>query len=340
VKLDSPGRAAWKTRAPLLRFAIAVGTSTAIILILTYGAASVHLWPAGPPTSLGRFVEGFVFLPLVVGLVACAWLAPCQSRSVAAAGTTGAVIGLAYGYLMPRVGGLLLSSYEFRYWRDLVPLMLIDIPGLVCGVVAATCALLLSVTARSRSVFAAVAVLIFAGIFLPSPTYDLIGQNQELTVAVVTPDGGGATNPLSPTAEGRGPTVPDVISGVWSTPVDAGTISNHVLSLLRSEGIAGQYRVTVIWRGGHGRPALAVLVFNQTVVSEVKLPEPRGGDVIYLQGPEGWKKIPPQHPTLRRSVKVELPPDDWALGALSIRGPGGGISFAIVKTSESVASHK
>jgi hypothetical protein len=326
--------------ARLLRFAIAAGTSTAIILLLTYGVVSVHLWPDGPPTGLGYFAGGFVFLPVIVGFVAGAWLAPRQDRSVAAVGTTGAVIGLAYGYLMPRVG-LLLSFYEFRYWRNLVPLSLIDIQGLVCGVVAATCALLLSVTVRSRFVFAAVAGLIFAGIFLPSPMYDLIGQNEELTVVVVAPDGTGTANPPSRIAEGSGPTVPDVTSNIWSTPVDASAISNHVLSLLRNEGIAGQYKVTVIWRGGHGKQALAALVFNQTVVSEVKLPEPRGGEVIYLQRPDGWKKIPPQHPTLRRSIEVKLPPDDWALGALRIWGAGGrGISFAIVKTTESVASHK
>jgi len=325
--------------ARLLRFGIAAGTSIVIILLLTYGANSLHLWPGGPPSSLDYFVGGFVFFPIIVGLLAALWPTLRQGRPLLAAGATGAATGLAYGYCMPRVG-LLLSFYELRYWRYLLPLSLGDIPGVVCAVVAGVCAMLLSVTTRSRFVIAIVGVLVVAGIFVPSPAFDLITQNQELTVAIVIPGAAGALSPPTLIANSQWVNEPSVIANIWSTPVDPAGITNHVLSLLRKEGLTGPFHVSDIYRGGHGKQGLAVIVFNQPVVNEVQLPQPRGGEVIYLQQPNGWKKIPSRHPTLGRALEIE-PEDEDAFGRLTIWGAGGGsLGFAIVKTSEGVASHR
>lgn len=308
--------------ARLLRFAIAVGTATAVILLLTFGVASVHLWPGGPPTGLGYYVGGFVFLPIVVGLVAAAWHAPRPGGSPFAAGTTGAVIGLGYGYCMPRVG-LLLSFYEFRYWRNLVPITFLDLPGLVCAAAAGTCAMLLAVTSRSRHVIATAVVLLSTAVLVPAPAYDLITHNQELTVAVVIPAGAGAIR------EAR------VIADRDSTPLDARSVTDHVMRLIRDAGITDHYQMSYLGRSGHGKQALAVLVISQPVVSEVQLPEPRGGEVIYLQHPDGWKKIPSQLPTLDRYLTLKPTFDEEVLAFLDIDEGGGlGTSFDIIQPAK------
>jgi hypothetical protein len=132
------------------------------------------------------------------------------------------------------------------------------------------------------------------------PTFDLINHNQELTVAAAI-----SYNPDT-TSE------PDATADVDSTSAEDSRLAHHVLGLLRNEGIPGQYRVSEQDRFGHGKQALVVIVLNQPVVSKVELPQPRGGEVIYLQQPDGWKRIPPQVPTLGRSLTLE-PPDnkDW-----------------------------
>jgi hypothetical protein len=197
----------------------------------------------------------------------------------------------------------------------------IDLVAFVCGVVAGTCALLLSITARSRPVIATVAILILTAVLVPAPTYDLITQNQELMVAAAIPYSPDATNE------------PDVTADVYSTPVEASSVANHVLSWIREEGITGRYRVYDLSRFGHGKQVLAVIVFNQPVVSKVELQQPRGSDVIYLQQPDGWKKLPPHVPTLGRSLALGPPESKDALAVLTINEVGGyGTSFEVWKT--------
>jgi len=305
--------------ARLLRFAVAAATTTAIILLLTFGTYSLHLW-AGGHISIRDFIfHWFILFPIIVGLVASLWPSPRLNRSPLVSGATGVVVGLAYGYLAPRVA----FSRAFGHWPGFGPIgWLIDLPALVCGVVAGACAMLLSITARSRVVIAITAVLVLAAVLVPAPTFDLVTQNQELTVAVVT-----ANSP-------RGtPDKPHVIADVYSTPLDVGDETSRVLNLLRDKGITGQYRVSDLYRGGHGRQVLAVIVLNQPIVSKVQLQEPRGGDAIYLQQPDGWKKIPPQFPTLSRSLALYPSARGDVLADLTISTVGGfSTGFAIWKT--------
>jgi hypothetical protein len=264
------------------------------------------------------------FFPIVVGLVAGMWPARRLSRSPFVAGVTGALIGLAYGYCVPRVD--LAMFLRQWHWRFLGPISIdweIDLAVLLCAVVPGTCALLLSVTARSRRVIAIVVILILTALLLPAPTFDLITHNQELTVAVVIPY----------TADGG--STPFVHSNAYSTPVDVGSVTNHVQVLLRDNGITGHYRVSILWRGGHGKQALAVIVFNQPVVSRVELQQPRGSDVIYLQQPDGWKKIPPQLSTLSRVLSVHPPISEDTFGILHVNEVGGsGTVLQIWKTND------
>jgi hypothetical protein len=292
--------------ARLSRFAIAAVTSTAITLLLTYGTYSLHLWVGGHLSVRDFILRSLLPFPIVVGLVAGLWPSPHLRRSPLTASAIGAVVGLAYGYLAPRV----LFSHAMGQW--LVIEWEIDFAALVCAITAGTCAMLLSVTARSRLALMAAAILVLIAVLVPGPAFDLINRNHELTVAIVIPCKAVATKDE-----------PHVLTNGYSTPVDVGGVTDHVMRLIRDEGITGQYRVSHLYRQGHGTQALVVIVLNQPVVSEVQLPQPCGGNVIYLQQPDGWKKIPAQFPAVGLSLTLRPPISDRALGGLTINEAGG-----------------
>jgi hypothetical protein len=309
--------------ARLLRFIIAAVTSAAVILLLTFGTYALHLWVGGQLSVRDFILRSFVLLPIILGFVAALWPSPNLNRSPLAAGATGAAVGLVYGYMAPRV------LYGVNLWRIFghLPRLVsiewgIDVAALMCAAVAGTCAMLLSMTTRSRVVVAAVLILVLCAVLLPGPAVDHINHNQELTVAVVIPYSAG----MVPKA--------NAIADVYSTPLDVGTVTERVLALLRNQGIAGQYRVSDLYRDGHGKQILAVVVINSPIVSEVQLQQPRGGDVIYFQQPDGWRKIPPQRPTLNRFLTIEPPITQDAIAELRINRAGGfSTGIEIWKTS-------
>jgi hypothetical protein len=310
--------------ARLLRFAIAAASSAATLLLLTLGAYKLHLWMGDHLSICDGTLRTLAFLPVVVGLVASIWPLPRLSRSPFAAGVTGAIIGFAYGYCVTRVElAMFLGHWRWRYLGPISMGWEIDLAVSVCSVVPGTCAMVLAVTTRSRSVIATVVTLVLTALLVPAPAFDLITHNQELTVAVVIPYTAGGGNE------------PRVSSYVRSTPVDVGSVTKHVQDLLQDEGVRGNYRVSILWRAGHGKQALAVIVFNQPVVSRVELQQPRGSDLIYLQQPDGWKKIPPRCPTLNRLLSVDPPLSEDEFGFLHTSDVGGfGTIFPISKTPD------
>ena len=310
--------------ARLLRFAIAAAASAAILLLLTFGAYQLHLW-VGDHASVRDFtLRTLEFLPVVVGLVASIWPLPRLSRSPFAAGLIGAIIGFVYGYGVTRME---IALFEGRWrWEYLGPYYSdweIELAVSVCAVVAGTCAMLLAVTARSRRVIAAVVSLISAALLVPAPAFDFIAHNQELTIAVLIPYTAGGANE------------PAVDSDTPSHPVDVGSVTKHIQGLLRDQGITGHYQVSHLWRGGHGKQALAVIVFNQPVISWAELQQPFNSELIYLQQANGWRKIPPQVPTLSRVLMVGPALREDEFGFLHIHDVGGfGPIWPILKTND------
>ncbi len=306
--------------ARLWRFAIAAVSCAAIILLLTLGTYSLHLWIGGHISVRDGVIRWFSPLSVVVGLVAAFWpVSRLNSRPLASA-LTGAGIGLVYGYSIPRLSWAF--STGFWYWRLFGPVGLeYDLVSFVCAVIPATCAMLLSINWPSRRVVAAVVFLILMAVLVPGPAFDWAVHNQELTVVFLVPQSGNAN--------GR----PDVDGSIYSTPVNIAQVSDHALSLLRDHGISGQYSADEIYRDGHGGPALAVIVLNQPVTGKVMFQEPRGGEVIFLQEPGGWKKIPQEAQALYGSIELEPPFSDESFAAVTItRWTGWSISFLIFKT--------
>ena len=279
--------------ARVFRFALAATLTAAVGLFVTYGSYLLGLWAGGHRYRLETGLRLGVLLPVFVGLLAALWPLRKLNGSALAAGMAGAALGLTYGYLAGRV------EYwrEFGNWgfpRHSVFLIIDwsrDLETMVCGAVAGACAVLLTTTSRTRNVLLTVALLLIGGILIPGPVFDLVTHNQEFTVAVVTPQNHG---PHPPEVEEAGPV----------RSVDASAVSSHVMQLLRDAGINGNYQVAQLYRQGHGKRVLAVIVIGGFVTEAAHLPEPRGTDVIYLQEPGGWKRIPSQVPTLDRDIYI------------------------------------
>ncbi len=212
----------------------------------------------------------------------------------------GAAVGLTYGYLAVRVDRwiILRSFRSLGHFAFLKIVWSMDIEMMVCGAMAGACAMLLTTTSRTRNVLLTVALLVMVGILIPGPVFDLVTRNQELTVAVVIPQ---SDRPPSPEVE-----VADVAQ---VRPVDASAVSSRVVQLLRNAGIDGNYQVAQLYRQGHGKQVLAIIVIGGHITAAADLPEPHGTDVIYVQEPDGWKRIPSQVPTLDRHIHILQDPD-------------------------------
>jgi hypothetical protein len=277
----------------LFRFALAATLTAAVGLFVTYGSYVLGLWAGGHRYRLETGLRLGVLLPIFVGLLAALWPLRKLNWSALAAGMAGAAVGLTYGYLAVRVD----YRIEFGSWgspRHSVFLIIDwgrDIEMMLCGAVAGACAMLLTTTSRTRNVLLTVALFVIGGILIPGPVFDLVTHNQEFTVAVVTPQSHG---PHPPEVEENGPV----------RSVDAGAVSSHVMQLLRNAGIDGNYQVAQLYRQGHGKQVLAIIVIGGLVTKAAHLPEPRGTDVIYLQELGGWKQIPSAVPTLDRDIYI------------------------------------
>ncbi len=286
--------------ARLFRFALAAILTVAVSLFVTYGSYVLGLWASGHRFRLERCLQLGVLLPIFVGLLAALWPLRKSNWDARAAGMAGAAVGLTYGYLAVRVDRwiILRSFRSLGHFAFLKIVWSMDIEMMVCGAMAGACAMLLTTTSRTRNVLLTVALLVMVGILIPGPVFDLVTRNQELTVAVVIPQ---SDRPPSPEVE-----VADVAQ---VRPVDASAVSSRVVQLLRNAGIDGNYQVAQLYRQGHGKQVLAIIVIGGHITAAADLPEPHGTDVIYVQEPDGWKRIPSQVPTLDRHIHILQDPD-------------------------------
>ncbi len=100
----------------------------------------------------------------------------------------------------------------------------------------------------------------------------------------------------------------DLSQGFSATPITR--LTDHEMDLLREMGLRGHLQS---W-GGAGNPpgsgVRAVVVMYRPIHADVDLPKPLDGDVMYLQTPTGWRKIPDFAVTSPRSIRLSyIPPD-------------------------------
>ena len=279
--------------ARLFRFALAAILTVTVSLFVTYGSYVLGLWAGGYRGRLERGLLLGILLPIFVGLLAALWPLHKLNWNALAAGMAGGALGLAYGYLAVRVDRwIILRSFpSLGHYAFLKIFWSVDIEMMVCGAVAGACAMLLTTTSRTRNVSLTAALLILGGILIPGPVFNLVTHNQELTIAVVTPQSHG---PRSSEVTELGPV----------RSIDATAVSSRVGQLLRNAGIDGNYQVAQLYRQGHGKQVLAIIAIGGLITKAANLPEPHGVDVIYLQETGGWKRIPSQVPTLDRGIYI------------------------------------
>jgi hypothetical protein len=275
-----------------ISFALAAILTVSVSLFVTYGSYVLDLWAGGHRFRVEQCLRLGVLLPIFLGLLAALWPLHKLNSSPLAVGMAGAAVGLTYGYLSVRAElWIIFRSWHFFGHSFLKIWWGRDIEMMVCGAVAGACGMLLTTTSRTRNVLLTVALLMIVGILIPGPLFDLVTHNQELTVAIVIPPSQGSR---SAKVEDSGPV----------RPVDASAVSSRVVQLLHDARIDGNYQVAQLYRQGHGKQVLAIIVIGGHIPAAAHLPEPRGTDVIYLQEPTGWKRIPSQVPTLDRGVYI------------------------------------
>jgi hypothetical protein len=295
--------------ARLFRFALAAILTVGVGLLTTLVSYRLGLWAGGSRYRLEQVLRLGVLLPIFVGLLAALWPLRKLNRRALAASIAGAAVGLAYGYLAVRVdiikGFHSLVRYAFLniFWA-------LDIEIMLCGAVAGACAMLLTTTFRTRNVLLTVAILVIIGTLIPGPVFDLVTHKQQLTVAIVTP-------------QSQGPHLPEITELGPVGAIDASAVSSRVMQLLHDGGIDGNYQVAQLYRQGHGKQVLAILVIGGHITAAADLPEPRGTDVIYLQEPGGWKRIPSDVPTLNRGIYIYPDQDGRSCHLIRVTGADG-----------------
>ncbi len=170
-----------------------------------------------------------------------------------------------------------------------------------CWIATGALAMLVTLNRRTRTLLVVAATLCMLAVVLPSPIFNFVRHNQELTVAFVVPADPGASvaKPL------RGFCVATGFRCL--SQAEADTVAAHVLESLRKAGLPGPYRVAEVNQSGRGKKALQIIVFNSPFPAEAQLPQPDGAELIYVSQPDSWHKIPTQVQTLNRNTEVQGP---------------------------------
>jgi len=275
----------------LSRFAVAalVGFSSgSVIALVSY---ELGTWLGGHADNLRNTLYFTAPLAVVLGIVAALQPADLHvgKRGVVATISTGAVVGLLYGFL------------AFRF--IILGFLAVTVQALSCWVASGLSAMLaVAVEKFSRKTVAIVGVCLLA-IFLPKPVFNTFTRNQQLTVAFVIRSSGSEETP-SPKAL------------FFDNAGAVEVVSKQVLEHIRTLGITGNFRVVHLSRQGEGRQSLAILITGGPIEERTLLPEPDGTTVIYVQESGGWTKHPADAPTLKRSIEVSPPTKDGAIGYL------------------------
>jgi hypothetical protein len=245
-----------------------------------------------------------LFAP-VVGIVAAAyprrWLSGRRNAFILAA--VGAAMGCLCYCLSPGWMMLLFHLHVGRYlsWLHVFWLFTSDFEFQTasCWIAVGALAMLVTLTRRTPTILAVVAVLCVLAVVLPSPVFNFVTNNQELTVAFVIPATSSASAAKLPRVVSTGPN--------WLNRTGADATEARVLEALRKAGLPGPYRVAEIDRCGRGKKALQIIVVNPPAPALAQLPQPDGTELIYVSNPDGWRTIPAQAPTLGRTVEVRRP---------------------------------
>lgn len=268
-----------------LRFALAVTCGLVVVGLIVTIARATGLWLGRNTDNIWYLLKFTVPFAFLLGVVVAAWPVSSSNSSGTSALTLsalGVLFGSGYWYLVTHSVGMF-------FWG-------LAIEAFACWVSAAVAVLLLVLGRRNYGVMGS-AFLVFAlGIVLPSPAFGLLTHNQTMTVAIVVPERLTAIS-ASPEAVGI------------DSQSEIAESTSRVFQSLRAAGLGGNYRIVHLSRSGRGRQSLAILVLTARTIGRTSLAEPDAANVIYVEQPTGWTKVPTQAPTLRRNIEVWVAPD-------------------------------
>lgn len=93
----------------------------------------------------------------------------------------------------------------------------------------------------------------------------------------------------------------------WSVqyirPIDIRSEAATVAQELKDAGVDGDYEVLRLFREGHGKRVLAIVIIPQPL-TKAELPQPRGMNAIYLPQSGGWRTIPEELSTVDRKITI------------------------------------
>lgn len=275
----------------LFRFLIAAASAFILSCIILGAAYLTGLLAGGHMYTFELSIKLSPLFAAILGVIAAIYPSPQVSRNDSAlvgVAAFGAAIGCLYWYSSGRVMAMRFTGHW--QWGFLSPDY--ELQAVCCWVAAGASAMMVAVIRRSPTVLLTAVVLCVLAVVLPAPVFNSLTNNQELTVAFATPasTGASATQPLQ------------VIAG--SKEFDAEKVRAHVLETLRTSGLQGEFRVNSLYRTGSGKKSLQIVVVSAPVAGRALLPQPNGAELIYVQKAEGWERIPPQAPTLSRSIEI------------------------------------
>ncbi len=263
----------------LSRFGVAALVSLLVSSLIALIGYSLRLW-MGIPLLL------YLSVPLAILLGVAAVVFPRreidQKSSPIIAILVGTGLGILYAYLVTR--------------------FVLNLPGFValtlsCWVPSGLSAMAATNSRKHWLTATGIGLVCLTTIILMEPVFNAAAHNQQLTVALITPSEVSASG-MEAQPEALG----------FNGDEEIKTAKNEVLEYLRTHGYRESFHVMSITRRGKGRRSLAILLLKAPITHEAVLPVPNGTDVVYVQGPQNWERIPAQIPVLHRGITV-LPPD-------------------------------
>ncbi|MGB9072295.1 MAG: hypothetical protein WCC22_06460 [Terriglobales bacterium] len=321
--------------ARFYRLTIAATASIFVaLLLLILGVRALRHWAAFAPDSNRVLPLCLVALPIVMCLTAFLW--PPKDHRIMPAALIGLVIGLAYGYIAVRVFHRVNVGYwripgmgPYETWSIFNPLSWdIELEAVSVGAFAGACSLVLAIP-RSRKLLRMVLLIMFIiiGVFVPVPVLNAITHNQELTVAMVM-------------RKGHVARTADEWSPGYVRRIDIRKETDAVFKVLKDAGVDGKYEVVRLFREGHGKKVLAIVVVPEPL-SETEMLQPLGMNAIYVQQSGAWGTIPQQLATVDRKITIHWSPSkgdpcQGYLGVDDLLGVGYGIGIPKPNDSECI----
>lgn len=109
-------------------------------------------------------------------------------------------------------------------------------------------------------------------------------------------------------------------------------LTEKELAQLKAIGITGHLTVVGGSEHGNGKLSRAVIIMQHQITDAVELLQPDRAEVIYVQDGNAWKMYPPDAPTLRRVIRLEVSPlsprNTQCLVELSYGARQGGLAFS------------